>query len=271
MQWAIRVWLMLPFIALCCGCSNGPFVPRRGQSWQQQGEVPAHISQLQEAQGRVEQLASNNQDLTAQLAQAKQQERLARDETKLVKQQLQETVAQLKQQTLAFERSEQRLSAIQTSNRRHGAATIRANNSVTQKLQVAEIPGYRVFTEGDVVRIEIPADEIFQPSTAQMKQGALSSLDSLGAAVARQYGQQRIAIEGHTDSSSGAYRTVHQLAIAQAEAVFQQLTRRGRLQARQLTVMGQGNNHPRYSNATDRGRAANRRIELVIYPETLRE
>ena len=55
----------------------------------------------------------------------------------------------------------------------------------------------------------------------------------------------------------------------QALAVFDILTRRNHLPARQLFVMGLGANHPRASNATDAGRAKNRRIELVIYPQTL--
>ena len=40
--------------------------------------------------------------------------------------------------------------------------------------------------------------------------------------------------------------------------------------ARQLFVVGHGGSHPVVSNATDAGRARNRRIEVVIYPETMR-
>ncbi len=38
--------------------------------------------------------------------------------------------------------------------------------------------------------------------------------------------------------------------------------------SQQLFTVAQGENNPRQSNATAAGRAANRRIELVIYPET---
>ena len=37
----------------------------------------------------------------------------------------------------------------------------------------------------------------------------------------------------------------------------------------QLFVVGHGPNHPVVSNASDAGQARNRRIELVIYPETM--
>jgi outer membrane protein OmpA-like peptidoglycan-associated protein len=41
------------------------------------------------------------------------------------------------------------------------------------------------------------------------------------------------------------------------------------MSANQFFVVGHGANHPVVSNATDAGRSRNRRIELVIYPETM--
>ena len=37
----------------------------------------------------------------------------------------------------------------------------------------------------------------------------------------------------------------------------------------QLFVIGHGGNHPVVSNASDAGKARNRRIEFVVYPERL--
>jgi len=58
--------------------------------------------------------------------------------------------------------------------------------------------------------------------------------------------------------------------VAQAMAVYDMLTRGGGMPPRQLFVVGHGGSHPLVSNATDAGRARNRRVELVIYPETMR-
>ena len=61
------------------------------------------------------------------------------------------------------------------------------------------------------------------------------------------------------------------LTSAQAQSVFQQLVRSvSRLPpARQLSVLAMGENHPLASNATPAGKAKNRRIEIVVYPDTI--
>ena len=50
-------------------------------------------------------------------------------------------------------------------------------------------------------------------------------------------------------------------------AVFEQLTARN-ISQNQLFVLGHGGNHPLVSSGTWQGQSVNRRIEVVIYPET---
>jgi len=59
------------------------------------------------------------------------------------------------------------------------------------------------------------------------------------------------------------------LSVAQATAVYDALIRAGGMSAGQLFVVGHGPNHPIVSNATAAGQARNRRVEIVIYPETV--
>jgi flagellar motor protein MotB len=98
-------------------------------------------------------------------------------------------------------------------------------------------------------------------------------LKTIASDLSQNYPQQLIGIEGHTDGSpmtSPQYPTDQHLAVAQAMAVYDALTRGGGVQARQLFVVGHGGAHPVVSNGTDAGRARNRRVEIVIYPETMR-
>ena len=123
-----------------------------------------------------------------------------------------------------------------------------------------------------MIRIELPGDQLFNFGTAQLKVGADALLRSVAADLAQNYPQQLIGIEGHTDGSpmtSPQYPTDQHLAVAQAMAVYDVLTRAGGMPPKQLFVVGHGGSHPVVSNATDAGRARNRRIEVVIYPETM--
>ena len=70
--------------------------------------------------------------------------------------------------------------------------------------------------------------------------------------------------------TSPQYPTDQHLSVAQAMAVYDALIAHGGMPAKQLFVVGHGGSHPVVSNGTDAGRARNRRIELVIYPETMR-
>jgi chemotaxis protein MotB len=94
----------------------------------------------------------------------------------------------------------------------------------------------------------------------------------VAADLSQNYPQQLIGIEGHTDggpATSQQYPSDQHLAVAQATAVYDALSRSG-MQPRQLFIVGHGAAHPIVSNATDAGRARNRRIEVVVYPELMR-
>ncbi len=105
-----------------------------------------------------------------------------------------------------------------------------------------------------------------------MNPNAYQVLDNVANAIFRYYPRQRVAIEAHTDSGNltgGAFSTPYQLATAQAQAVMDQLVRRNQLPTQQLAVVAHGPNFPRADNQTPAGRAENRRIEIVVYPEKL--
>jgi len=266
-------WLLALAGLTLGGCNRNPFLtPQQQMAAQQQQISYQSQSQMQELQRRGGELDVSNRDLHTRLAQSEQQQKLYLDQTQLLQQQLRDTANQLKETQLARQDAEKSVQMLQASSRKQGGAMITANNSVRQALATIDIPGVDVRQDQDVIRIEMPADELFQPGTVQLVATAYAYLDKVAEAITRNYPRQRIAIEGHTDSAptfNGAATTNHQLSSLQALAVFYILTRRNHLPARQLFVMGLGANHPRASNATDAGRAKNRRIEIVIYPQTL--
>lgn len=254
-------------LAACAGCRN-PFANPQANAWQQAaGEQNPQMAQLQELNRRVTKLDQDNRELLGQISHLE----VLRDENALLRKQLGDTAQQLKDIQVAKSDAEQRLSAHQASLRQRGSAQIRANNSVTGSLQAVDIPGFEVKQEDDLVRITIPADRLFTPGTAQLQSSAAPVLDQVAEAVRRNYPQQVIGIEGHTDNtpSSGVVLNNHQLSVSQALAVFDYVSRSGRLATEQMFIMGSGGNQPLFSNGDPAARAKNRRVSIVIYPETV--
>ena len=71
----------------------------------------------------------------------------------------------------------------------------------------------------------------------------------------------RLAVQGHTDNTSTPTHN-QQLSEGRARAVVAALTAQG-ITAARLTAQGFGQTQPLADNATEAGRAQNRRVELV--------
>lgn len=73
--------------------------------------------------------------------------------------------------------------------------------------------------------------------------------------------QLRLAVQGHTDNAGTAAHN-QQLSTARAQAVVAELAKAG-IAANRLQAAGFGQTKPLADNATEEGRAKNRRVELV--------
>ena len=255
-------------------CQNNVWKARRKTllAEQQNAADAETTARDREYERRAQELDENNRDLHTRLAQSQRKVQLLNDEVNLLRDRLGKTAELLAQSQSAQTNSETQLKALQTSMTRNGGAVITANNSLRGEVPVIRVTGVVVRQDGDVIRIELPSDQLFLPQTASLHQGAFRLLDPVVDAIRSRYPRQRIGVEGHTDSQTSVQLAVansHQLSIAQATAVFEQLLKRYQLNSRQLFILGHGANHPRVSNATAAGQSKNRRVELVIYPETI--
>ena len=245
-------------------------------------QIPAQLAELER---RVKLLDDNNRQLTTQLAQSQQQTQLgqqqlqlANERASLLQRQMQDVSNQSQQARMLASQSTQQLRGLadrvqveQSLQERRGGAKLTANTSSKIGIEPLRDLGYVVENEGGVIRLRVPADQLFQPGTAQLSPSASGILDRISETFKRSYGRQRIAIEGHTDNSplyGGTFSTNHQLAAAQSNAVLEHLTRRNQLPISQLFTLNHGDNYPIADNQSPASRATNRRIEFVIYSET---
>jgi flagellar motor protein MotB len=251
------------------GCS-GAKLQRYSQTPQQQ----VALAQQYEAVQTQHRLTDRyNEELLAASAQKDQQIQLLQDQLAATREQLAGASDQLARALNDQQATEKKAEALVASTRRRVGARITANNSLAESLPAFTLPGVQARRDGDLVRIELPADELFEPASAQLRPGAGRILDTVSEELARSYPGLRVGIEGHTDGQplhGGAWTDHHQLSTARASAVYGHLAARGTLKPAQLTVSGFGANEPLMANDNPAGQQRNRRIELVVYPEPAR-
>ena len=133
-----------------------------------------------------------------------------------------------------------------------------------------KLPDLQPRFDGAVVRIDIPADRLFDNGTANLLPEGTATLTQVSNELERVYPGHFIGIEGHVDTEplqNASWTSPHQLTAARSAAVFDFLTTRTTMHEGQLFLVAHGANHPLVSNATSAGRTRNRRVELVVYPD----
>lgn len=83
----------------------------------------------------------------------------------------------------------------------------------------------------------------------------------------RTFGEPDVTVEGHTDSTGTKALNDH-LSQKRAEAVRSYFVANGTLPEDRIFAVGYGSSRPLASNDTEEGRAINRRIDVVITPES---
>ncbi|KAA3652369.1 MAG: OmpA family protein [Proteobacteria bacterium] len=111
------------------------------------------------------------------------------------------------------------------------------------------------------MRVTLPGAMSFKSGRSDLNAGAAEALDRL-AGVLNTVAQVHAHVVGHTDSAGDA--TYNQkLSEARAEAVRRALIERGVAEER-LSSEGRGEDEPVADNGSREGRAANRRVEVVV-------
>ncbi len=249
-------------LAAMSGCRGGGAAQQaQMQQFQQQ-----YTAQVNELQRRASSLDANNVDLHQQLARSEQHVRVLQQDLQLVRTELADKTERLASVESERTAATERIAMLEASSRQRGGATITANSSLRAETPALNIPGAVIRQEHSALRIEIPADKLFQTNTANLVQPAYTLLDQVAQGIKTNYAGAAIAIEGHTDSDPvvGPWGNNDQLSAAQATAVFQILTVRHQMQPGRFQVYGKGAHQPVASNGTPQGKVRNRRVELVI-------
>lgn len=143
----------------------------------------------------------------------------------------------------------------------------RVKEALEQQLSAAEAKvGYD--ERGVVARL---VDQVlFDAGKAELRREATGVLDQV-ARVLSDASRQPVRVEGHTDNqpirySGWADNTA--LSIARANAVVDYFVAHHRLDRSRFLAVGYGEARPIASNDASAGRRRNRRVEIVVLPQT---
>ena len=123
--------------------------------------------------------------------------------------------------------------------------------------------GVSVTRAGDRIILNMPSNITFATDQDQVNPGFYSTLDSV-AIILRKFNKTLIDVDGHTDSTGSASHN-QGLSERRAVSVANYLGSRG-VDQRRMSAVGYGPDRPVASNASEAGRAQNRRVEIAIAP-----
>ncbi len=156
------------------------------------------------------------------------------------------------------DRSDTRLTARtrEADRARSDASRARSSEADMQRrleeLEAKETERGMVITLGDV---------LFDTGSAQLRGDANHTLNKL-VSFMRQYPDQRLVIEGHTDNVGGTALN-QRLSQQRADSVRQYLTQNN-IASNRISTSGMGLHRPIADNNSAAGRQQNRRVEIVI-------
>ncbi len=108
---------------------------------------------------------------------------------------------------------------------------------------------------------------LFKSASAKLEPSALAKLDKVGVLISQKFMMHNIRIEGNSDNlpfSNKIYPSNWELSSARACSIVRYMIDRFKLHPDLFTPVGFGSTRPIAANNTPRGRAENRRVEIIV-------
>lgn len=129
----------------------------------------------------------------------------------------------------------------------------------------------RLIQRGSRLSVDVQDKLLFASGEADVSPRGKELLTKIGAVLAT-LNDRNIHVVGHTDDAPPSkkiietYPTNWELSVARATHVVRYLQDEAKVPAKRLVAVGRGQHEPVASNANGKGRARNRRIEILLTP-----
>lgn len=142
-----------------------------------------------------------------------------------------------------------------------GAGALIGNYMDKQEKALKEVKGAKVERQGDKLVVQFSSAILFDTGKSKLKPASEKDLSDF-ANVLAEYKDTDIIVEGHTDNK-GKKATNKKLSLARANSVIAFLHGKGVSKDR-MSGKGYADDMPAATNASEAGRAQNRRVQIQI-------
>jgi OmpA-OmpF porin, OOP family len=118
---------------------------------------------------------------------------------------------------------------------------------------------------GAEIRLSLDSALLFDVGKFEIKPEAEAALSDLATQLENYGADIRVTVEGHTDST-GSAASNQTLSENRAKSVWANLSGKMSAVPKDVTIKGYGASRPVADNATEEGRAENRRVDILILP-----
>jgi len=154
-------------------------------------------------------------------------------------------------------------------NRKNDSLNMVLTNNLTRSLSREELKDVDVQVLKGVVFISLSDNMLYKSGSYEISPAASETLAKI-AKIIKDYKDYDVIIEGNTDNvpiSKPNIRNNWDLSALRASSVVQSLQNDHGVDPKRMTAGGRGEYNPVASNATDAGRAKNRRTQIIITPQ----
>ena len=236
----------------------------------QEARLKAEEAEIQRLTQTQEDLTKSQEQVTAALTEARAQ---AQEETSRLQATLEQEKARLKAEEAEKVRLEQERAAKEAEIQR----LTQTHADLTKSLQAEIAKGdIRIKQVRDRLTINMVDRVLFDSGQGQVKPAGVKVLKQVSD-ILKNVKDKQIRIEGHTDNVpiggklKSRFPSNWELSTARATSVVRYLIEEGGVDRANLSAVGYADMRPIASNDTEKGRTANRRIEITLYPKDLSE
>jgi len=142
-------------------------------------------------------------------------------------------------------------------------------NNLTRSLNTEELKDVDVQVLKGVVYISLSDNMLYKSGSYEISEQANNVLSKI-AKIIKDYDEYDVLIEGNTDNvpiNKTNIRNNRDLSALRASSVVQALQNNHGVNPQRMTAGGRGEYNPVASNATEAGKAKNRRTQIIVTPK----